>query len=157
LLVITAFLFAGVVHAEEPDDEQVLSFFQSVEDSFRGMNIPDIMVYIHRDFSYIMTYSTDGIFSYLVSDSKKYRENLGAFFKSKPEIRDYEITVDAIERSRDDIMVLARIRSVVQLNGIINSCDASSNYYVQYQDGGFYIKDVRGDATCSNSREEQSR
>ncbi len=155
MLGLFVVFFAGSVHAAETDDEQVLSFFMSVEDSFRRMQIPDIMKYIHKDFSYIMTYSTDGIFSFLVSDSKKYRESLGSFFKSKPVIHEYEIGVESIQRTGEDIMVLARITSVVELNGIINSCDASSNYYVQYANGGFLIRDVRGDATCSNTRTDQ--
>jgi hypothetical protein len=78
---------------------------------------------------------------------------VGSFFKSKPEIQEYTIVVDDILRSGDDIMVLARIKSVVQFNGMINSSDASSNYHVQYVNDKFLIKDVRGDATCFNADE----
>ncbi|GAB4343051.1 MAG: hypothetical protein Kow0089_18560 [Desulfobulbaceae bacterium] len=105
---------------------------------------------MNRDFSYTMTYTTDGVFTYLQSDAEKYRESLGAFFKSKPVIHEYTITVRDIQRTGDDVMVLAEIRSVVELSGIVNDCTASSNYHLSREKGRLVIRDVRGDASCAN-------
>lgn len=151
LLVVLVVSFSGNIHAADPDDEEVAAFFQSVEESFKKKDIPEIIGHIHEDFSYIMTYSTNGNFSFLESDFEKYRANVGSFFKSKPEMLEYSIVVDDIQRSGEDIMVLARLKSVVQLNGIINSCDASANYLIQKINNEYLIKEVRGDATCTNA------
>ena len=151
LLVMIVVSFSGNIHAADPDDGKVVAFFQSVEESFKKKDIPEIIGHVHRDFSYIMTYSTNENFSFLESDFEKYRANVGSFFKSKPEILEYSIVVDDIQRSGEDIMVLARLKSVVQLNGIINSCDASANYLIQKVNKEYLIKEVRGDATCTNA------
>jgi hypothetical protein len=142
--------FSGNIHATDADVGEIVAFFQSVEESFKKKDIPEIIGHIHKDFSYIMTYSTNENFSFLESDFEKYRANVGSFFKNKPEILEYSIIVDDIQRSGEDIMVLARLKSVVQLNDIINSCDASANYLVQKVNNKYLIKEVRGDADCTN-------
>lgn len=143
------------IHAEGADNEEVEVFFQYVEESFKSKDITEVIEHIHKDFSYIMTYSSNNSFSFLESDFEKYRVNVGAFFKSKPVIHEYSITVDDIQRSGEDILVLARLKSVVQLNGIMNSCDASSNYLIQKIDDEYFIKEVRGDADCTNTHVEE--
>lgn len=150
LLAVLITLYAGHSHAASPGDEEVVAFFQSVEESFKNKDVLEILRHVDRGFFYIMTYCTPDTFSFLESDFDKYRASVGSFFKSKPEIYEYSIVVDKIQRSGKDIMVLARIKSVVQLNSIINSCDAWSNYLVHYVDDEFIIKDVRGDANCIN-------
>ena len=150
MFVCFAVFFTGKVYAANVGDEEVIAFFQSVEETFREKDVPEIIGHIDRDFFYIMTYSSSDNFSFLESDFDKYRANVGSFFKSKPEIHEYSISVDNIQRSGEDIFVLARIKSVVQLSGILNSCEASSNYIVHYKDGEFLIKSVRGDADCTN-------
>jgi len=136
------------------EDREVTAFFRSVEVAFRNKRVQDIVANLHRDFSYIMTYSTDGAFSALESDIGQYRKSVASFFQSDPEILDYTIIVEGIERSGEEIMVLARIKSVVRLNGIVNTCDAASNYSLLQENGRLIIKDVRGDATCSNTKGE---
>jgi len=43
------------------------------------------------------------------------------------------------------------IKCVVQLNGIINSCDALANFLIQKINNEYLIKEVRGDAACTNA------
>ena len=150
VLVVLVVFFTGKIHAASVGDEEVIAFFQSVEEAFKNKDVPEIIKHIDRDFSYVMTYSSPDNFSFLESDFEKYRANVGSFFKSKPEIHEYSISVENIQQSGEAIFVLARIKSVVQLSGIINSCDASSNYFVYYEDDEFLIKGVRGDADCTN-------
>lgn len=135
-------------------DQEVTAFFRSVEAAFRNKRVQDIVANLHPDFFYIMTYSTDGAFSTLESDIGQYRKSVASFFQSAPEILDYTILVERIERSGKEIMVLARIKSVVRLNGIVNTCDAASNYSLLQENGRLIIKDVRGNATCSNTTGE---
>ena len=153
LLAVLGVFLAGDIQAQNIDDKkkEVVDFFRSVEDSFREKNVPEIIRHVHKDLSYIMTYSTDESFSFLESDFEKYRVNVGSFFKSKPEIHEYSIIVDDIQISGDGFMVLARLKSVVQLTGIINSCDASANYLIQKVKNEYLIREVRGDATCINT------
>jgi len=150
VLIAPVVFFTGQIHAADVGDEEVIAFFQSVEEAFKKKDIPEIIGHIDRDFTYIMTYSSSDNFSFLESDFDKYRDNVASFFKSKPDIHEYSIFVDNIQRSGEDIFVLARIKSVVQLSGILNSCEASSNYIVHYKDGEFLMKGVRGDADCFN-------
>lgn len=162
LLVAIFFLLQAifaVAPAEEiatgkAEDQEVTALFRSVEGAFRNKRVQDIVANLHRDFSYIMTYNTDGAFTALESDIEQYRKSVGSFFQSDPEIIDYTIIIEGIERSDEEIMVLARIKSVVRLNGIVNACDAASNYSLLQKKGRLIIKDVRGDATCSNTRTE---
>ena len=150
VLVASVVFFSSKLYAADVGDKEVIAFFQSVEEAFKKKDVLEIIRHIDRDFSYVMTYSTSDNFSFLESDFEKYRANVGSFFKSKPEIHEYSIVVDNIQRSGEDIFVLARIKSVVQLSGILNSCEASSNYIVHYEDGEFFINGVRGDADCIN-------
>lgn len=139
-------------HAAEQSDEDVIAFFNNLEQSFLERNFSGIVRYLHMDFTYIMTYVTDGKISFLESDVKEYRKNVGSFFISKPNIYEYSITVENIQRFDKDVMVLLRIKSVVELYDIINSCEASSNYHLTYIDNHLVVRDIRGDATCSNTR-----
>ena len=150
VLIAPAFFFTSKIHAADVRDEEVIAFFQSVEEAFKKKDVLEIIGHIDRNFTYIMTYSSSDNFSFLESDFDKYRANVGSFFKSKLDIHEYSIIVDNIQRSGEDIFVLARIKSVVQLSGIVNSCEASSNYIVHYEDGEFLIRGVRGDADCIN-------
>lgn len=152
LLLVLVVSFSGIARAERPDDQDVVAFFRTVEESFREKNVPEIIGHVHKDLSYVMTYSTNENFSFLESDYDNYRANVGAFFKSKPEIHEYSILIEDIRRSGGDVMVLARLKSVVQLEGIINSCDASSNYLLQKINHDYLIREVRGDATCTNTK-----
>lgn len=154
LQAIFAVAPAAEIATGKAEDREVTAFFRSVEGAFRNKRVQDIVANLHRDFSYIMTYSTDGAFSALESDIAQYRESVTSFFQSDPEILDYTILVEGIERSGEEIKVLARIKSVVRLNGIVNTCDAASNYSLLQENGRLIIKDVRGDATCSNTKIE---
>lgn len=144
-------VFAVASHADSIEDKEVTAFFDRLQKSFLERNFSGVVQSLHKDFSYIMTYVTDGKFSYLESDAKDYRKNVGAFFISKPEIYEYAITVENIERMDKDILVLIRTRSVVELYNIINTCEAMSNYHLRYIDNDLVVKDVRGDATCFNT------
>jgi len=151
LFLLPVFSFPGTIYSAGADDADVIAFFRSVEDSFRNQDVNEIVGHVHRDLSYIMTYSTNDNFSILESDFEKYRTNVISFFKSRPKIREYSITVDDIHRSGNDVMVVVRLKSVVLLNGTITSCDASSNYLIQKVNSAYLIRDVRGDATCTNT------
>ena len=155
LLVLPGNLRAEEIAAVQGDDQEVAALFQAVETSFKNKRVQDLIANVHRDFSYTMTYSTDDSFSALKNDIATYRESLGAFFQSNPEIQDYAIKVEQIERSGEETLVLARIRSVVQLNGVVNSCEAFSNYTLLHEKGRLLIKTIRGDATCANTQAKQ--
>lgn len=152
LHIILLVSFAGVSHSAEQGDEDVIAFFRNLENSFLERDFSPIVKNLHKDFSYIMTYSTDDNISFLESDVKDYRKNVGSFFLSKPNIHEYSIKVEDIQYFGEDIMVLIRIKSVVELYNIINSCDASSNYHLQYIDNHLVVRDIRGDATCFNTK-----
>jgi hypothetical protein len=135
-------------------DPEVVALFQSLEQAFRRKSVQDIIANLHQDFIYDMTYRTDGALSALKNDLQQYRESLGAFFLSNPDIVDYRIMVESADASGREVTVQARIISVVRLNGIVNSCDASSGYSLLRANGRLLIKGVRGEAACTNTKGE---
>lgn len=159
VLLAGIFLFSQVMphlaRAEEKDpagidDQQIAAFFESVEESFRKKRVPDVMAKLHKKFSYIMTYCTDESFSVVENDIKTYRVSVGSFFMSDPDVLEFAVHVDQVERLGEKIAVVARIKSVVLLHNIVNTCETSSNYTLLPYQGSFLIRDIRGDASCTN-------
>ena len=163
LLVVFFLLFQTVpipCQAEEitavmVDDQQIAAFFQSLEESFRSKRAPDIMAKLHKKFSYIMTYCTEDSFSVVENNIETYRTSVGSFFMNGPEVLEFTINVERIERLGKEIAVVARIKSTVLLNGILNTCETFSNYTILQSKGSLLIKDIRGDATCTNSKADE--
>lgn len=157
LALVMALLFpSGRAYGIEASDEAVRDFFRSVEEAFRDKDVPELISHIGDTFIYVMTYSNGDDFTYLESDYSRYRKSVGSFFMSKPVIHEYSILVEDIQRKGEDINVLAKVRSVVELNEIINSCVAASNYQLNYVAGEFIIKGVRGNANCANEPVKQA-
>lgn len=148
---------AEEINAAKVDNQQIAFFFQSIEESFRNKRAPDVMAKLHKKFSYLMTYCTDDAFSVVEYNIDTYRTSVGSFFMTHPEVLEFAINVEHVEHLGKEIAVVARIKSAILLNGILNTCKTSSNYtLLQYEDR-LLIKDIRGDAACTNSKagEEQ--
>jgi hypothetical protein len=141
---------AGDKDTAQAETQEVTALFKAVETSFRQKNVHDIVENLHRKFFYIMTFITDGGVTVLENDVEKYRSTVGGFFMSDPEIRDYTIRVEYLERSGEEIRVVARVSSSVVTNGMVSTCDAASNYTLVREKGRLLIRLVRGDATCRN-------
>lgn len=148
---------AEEIATAEIDDQQLAAFFQAMEESFRRRSVPAVMAKLHKKFSYIMTYCTDDSFSVVENNFDTYRTSVGSFFLAGPEIREFTIQVEQVERLDKEIAVVARIKSAVLLNGILNTCKISSNYSILQYNGGLLVKDIRGDATCSNKKVEEGQ
>ena len=145
---------AEEIAATRIDDQRIAAFFQSLEESFRNKRAPDVIARLHKKFSYIMTYCTDDAFSVVENNLETYRASVGSFFMRDPEVLEFTIAVQQVEPLGEKIAVVARINSTILLNGILNTCETFSNYnLLQYEDR-LLIKDIRGDASCTNSKAE---
>ena len=133
-------------------DRQVAAFFQELEEAFRNKHAPDIMAKLHKTFSYLMTYCTDDSCSVVENTLETYRSSVGSFFMSDPEVQKFAITLEHIARQGENIVVVAHIQSAVLLHGILNTCETSSNYTLLEEKGQLLIRNVRGDASCVNTR-----
>jgi len=138
--------------AQGVDDDAIVVFFQGIETSFKGRQIKEMMRNLDKEFSYTMTYRTDGELSILSNDLETYIYDLRFLFMSNPVIHEYSVDVDDIERSGEDILVKVKITSILELDGLINSCSAASRYRLQQAVDRLFIMDVKGEAVCTNTQ-----
>lgn len=152
LLVLTAPLLSAESAGGGGSDQQVVAFFEELQEAFRNKRAPDIMARLHKSFANLITYCTDDSFSVVEHNIASYRTSVGSFFMSDPEVEEFTIRVEHVEHLGKDIAVVARITSSVLLHGIRNTCETFSNYTLREAGDRLLIRNVRGDATCTNSK-----